>query len=103
MKQGSQHNKPQLSHFGFWNVYQSKLDYHKYASFVIIRTMERGNEQDIKEVIRYYGKKAVIRELTLANSLMPRAGEAGKQLFNLKESDFKCFTATTLKRKLSQF
>lgn len=103
MKQDFQHNKPQLSHFGFWDVDRSKLDYDKYRSFVIVRVMERGNEHDIKEVIRYYGEKAVIRELKLANSLMPRAVEAGKQLFHLKESDFKCFTTTPLKRNLSQF
>jgi len=65
--------------------------------------MERGNEQDIEEVIGYYGKEAVIRELTSANSLMPRAVEAGRQLFHFKESDFKYFTTTPLKRNLSQF
>jgi hypothetical protein len=103
MAADSNHSKPRLSHFGFWDVDQSTLDYDKYANFVIIRVMERGNDQDMEEVIRYYGKEAVIRELTSASSLMPTAIEAGKQLFHLKESDFKCYTTTPPKGNLSQY
>jgi hypothetical protein len=94
MAADSKHSKPRLSHFGFWDVDQSILDYDKYASFVIIRVMERGNDQDMEEIIRYYGKEAAIRELTSARSLMPTAIEAGKQLFQLEESYFICLSQT---------
>lgn len=103
MAAGAKHDKPKLSHFGFWDVDQTTLDYDKFAGFVIIRVMERGNEQDMEEIIRYYGKEAVISQLTSATSLMPTAIEAGKQLFHLKESDFTCFTDTPPKTNLSQF
>lgn len=94
---------PNLSHFSFWDVDQNTIDYDRHAGFVIIRVMEKGNEQDMKEMIRYYGKDEVISQLTSATSLMSTAIEAGKHLFHLKDSDFSCFTDTPQKRNLSLF
>ena len=94
---------PHLSRFGFWDVDQSNLDYDKYAKFVIIWVMERGSEEDVKEIARYYGKKKIINELTSAPSLLPTGVKAGKHYYKLKDEDFKCFTSTRRRKNLSMF
>lgn len=94
---------PNLSHFGFWDVDQKKLDYDKYGKFVIIRVMERGTEEDTKEIIRYYGKKRIIKEVTSAPSLLSAGLETSKHYFKLKDEDFKCFTSKRRKKNLSMY
>jgi hypothetical protein len=94
MQNVSNKSKPRLSKFGFWDVDMSKLDYDKYAQFVIIRVMERGNDKDVEEIIAYYGQEMIIEMLTNAPSLMVTAIEGGKLYFNLKDEDFACYTKT---------
>ena len=103
MKINKGHDIPKLSHFGFWDVDLHNLNFDKYASFVIIRVMERGTSEDMQEVIRYYGEKKVKQCLTSAPFLKSTAVEAGKELLNLKNEDFKCYTNTPLTRNFSMY
>lgn len=95
--------KPNLSHFGFWDVNKETLDFERYANFVIIRVMERGTEKDMQEIIRYYGEPKIIEVLTSATSLLLRGITAGKYYFHLKDSDFKCFTKKPSQQNFSMF
>lgn len=84
---------PTLSRRAFWDIDLSRLDFDRYPEFVIIRAMERGTTNDIREIFRYYGKDKVLFTLTNAERLLPRAHVVARRLFHLHNSDFKCFTA----------
>lgn len=47
----------------FWDVDPQKIDWHKNRSFVIQRVFERGEEQEIEEAIRFYGREEILRNL----------------------------------------
>ncbi len=75
----------------FKDIDFDKLDFKQYKSFVVQRVFERGNEAEIKEIIRFYGEeecKMVIRE---AKTLfIPAVGNAVRHL-NMQKSEIKCF------------
>ncbi len=55
--------KPDLSKFRkalFWDIEFSNIDWMKNRSFVIQRVFERGNEEEISETIRFYGKDEIL-------------------------------------------
>lgn len=97
------HQKPKLSRFAFWDTDLSKIDFDRYNEFAIIRVMERGTEQDIDEIIRYYGRSVIISTLISANRLMPRAIAAAKKHFSLTDNDFSCCIHKLPVRNYSKF
>jgi hypothetical protein len=86
----STNSKPVLSRYIFWDTDLHKLDFDRYADFTIIRVLERGAEQDIQEVIRYYGTDKIIATVTGIDTLLPRALAISKQLFHLSNDRFQC-------------
>jgi len=44
------------------------IDWEKNKLSVIYRVFERGNEQEIQEIIRFYGKEIVLKNLEKRNS-----------------------------------
>lgn len=47
----------------FWDTDIRLIDWEKNKSAVIYRVFERGNEQEIEEIIRFYGKETVLNFL----------------------------------------
>lgn len=43
----------------FWDTDINKINWRKNKSAVIKRILERGNEQEITEITRFYGKEAI--------------------------------------------
>lgn len=95
--------KPVLSRRAFWDVDLKQLDFDRYPEFTIVRIMERGTSNDIREVIRYYGKDKVQSTLTNSERLLPRAQIILRRLFHLHNSDFKCPTGTQRAKNYSMF
>jgi hypothetical protein len=95
--------KPALSRRAFWDIDLKRLDFDRYPEFTIVRAMERGTLNDIREVIRYYGKDKVKFILTSSERLMPRAQVISRRLFHLYNSDFKCSTGTQRAKNYSMF
>jgi addiction module HigA family antidote len=61
-QQTKQNNHPDLSLIRraiFWDTSMDKIDWSKQKKAVIKRVSERGNEQEKKEIIRFYGKEVV--------------------------------------------
>jgi plasmid maintenance system antidote protein VapI len=48
----------------FWDTRFESIDWIKQKKAIITRVFERGNEQEKKEIIRFYGKQAVDEVLT---------------------------------------
>lgn len=54
--------KPDTSKFGkslFWDTDIEKIDWLKYKRAVIERVFQRGDEEEKKEIMRFYGEDAV--------------------------------------------
>jgi len=47
----------------FWDTNFNKIDWNKNKKAVIKRILERGNETEINEIIRFYGKKIISKEI----------------------------------------
>lgn len=65
-KKGSTSGHPDLSILRkilFWDTDINKIDWNKNSAYVINRVFERGNEQEKKEIFRFYGEDK-IKEVT---------------------------------------
>jgi plasmid maintenance system antidote protein VapI len=65
-KKLSKNNHPDLSKFRtviFWDTDIRLIDWEKNKLAVIYRIFERGNEQEIQEIIRFYGKENILKFL----------------------------------------
>lgn len=59
----------------FWDTDRTNIDWIKSKVSIITRIFERGNEQEILEIIRFYGKEVVLSSLENTQSLLPSAIE----------------------------
>ncbi len=57
----------------FWDTNMNTIDWEKHKQSVINRIFEKGNDQEITEIIRFYGKDTVRDLLNQANDLHPIA------------------------------
>ena len=61
-------NKPDLSKIRktlFWDTTIDRIDFTAHSRYVINRVFERGNEEEIQEVIRFYGRDTILENLNL--------------------------------------
>ena len=61
-------NKPDLTKFSktlFWDTTFDRIDFTAHSRYVINRVFERGNEEEIQEVIRFYGIETIKNEIRL--------------------------------------
>ena len=79
-----------LSRTAFWDIDLTKLDADLYSEYTIIRVLERGTEEDISQIIQYFGTERIIQTLSTAKHLQPRAIALGEKLFGLTASQFAC-------------
>lgn len=55
----------------FWDTDMASIDWQKNKQAIINRIFERGNEQEITEIIRFYGENVVLSALDLNQSGLP--------------------------------
>ena len=79
-----------LSRTAFWDIDLNKFDAEMYPDYTIVRVLERGTEEDISEIIQYFGTDRIINTLSNAKHLQPRAIALGEKLFGLTASQFAC-------------
>ncbi|MVM41790.1 hypothetical protein GO730_35820 [Spirosoma sp. HMF3257] len=91
MENLAQHNR--FSDYLFWDVNQNKMSSDTYRDFVIRRVFELGTLDDLIESLAYYGRDAVKETLTSADSLTDNALDLATALFQLRPTDFRCYTS----------
>ncbi len=82
-KRRNENFHPDLSKFRpvvFWDTKISGIDWEKNKPAVIRRIFERGNEQEIKEIIRFYGKENIESLLKTLKNLSPSAMNNSERL-----------------------
>lgn len=56
----------------FWDTDFNKIDWIKNRKVVIKRIFERGNEEEINEIVNFYGKETIKAELeTITDNFLP--------------------------------
>ena len=61
-------NKPDLTKFRktlFWDTTFDRIDFTAHSRYVINRVFERGNEEEIQEVIHFYGRDVILGNINL--------------------------------------
>lgn len=60
--------RPDISKFRltlFWDTSLDKIDFNEHRRYVINRVFERGTEDEIQEIIRFYGRESILDCITL--------------------------------------
>lgn len=83
--------KPILSKRIFWDIDFEKLDYEKYANFVIERVFERGDVEDIRNCRRFYGDEKVSYALLNAKFLQETALYLASAVILQPLEAFRCY------------
>ncbi len=81
---------PNISKRAFWDIDSSTIDWDNNSQYLIIKVIERGKLQDLFELIKYYGKEKIKKELLSASKLPQRTFDFTKTYFGLNKEDFKC-------------
>ena len=67
----------------FWDTDVDKIDWQRHKRAVIHRVFERGTETDIKEIISFYGEKAVTETLFSVPQYLPSLAENAKHYLGI--------------------
>ena len=83
------YKKPNVEIFSkvlFWDTKIENIDWVKHKKYVIQRVFARGNEQEINEIIRFYGRDTIIKHLNLNNKFEPNVKTNAKKFLNYEET-----------------
>lgn len=78
-----------LSDTLFWDTERTDLDTEKHATFVIVRTMERGSKEEVLAVWNHYGEAPIKEALLNAPSLSPETISFFANQFDLPTEAFR--------------
>ena len=95
-----ENTKPQFHRRIFWDVDFDKLDYDKYANFVIERVFDRGDVEDIRQCRRYYGDEKIADALLNAKFLMEHRMYLAAAVINKPIENFRCYKLRQLNPQL---
>ncbi len=78
-------SNPSIRKHLLWEYNLEEVDYSKLAVVVVERVIERGNMEDWREIVRFYGKSK-IRSIALASTRLDKKNKNFTEIF--LESDF---------------
>ena len=84
IKRMTERQRPDLSKFRealFWDTDFESIDWQRNAAWIIQRVFEYGNESEIEETVRFYGKKAIENVL----SSLPDSWNVENRNYNIKK------------------
>lgn len=86
-------NKPNLHFKFFWDTDVNKLDWQKAYLAVIGRIVERGGQNEIDEIVRFYGYEKVIKAIRDEIYFLPNYAieDALKFFPELKKEEMYCY------------
>jgi hypothetical protein len=85
-------DRPDLPRWLFWDVRYDNMDFRECYLFVIVRVMDRGNNDELAEVIRFYGRDKVLHVLCKEPIyLLDRSLQRVCAYFGLQPEDTHCY------------
>jgi hypothetical protein len=83
----------------FWDFEFDKIDWRRSRLTIIERVLNKGDQSDWEEIIRFYGRDNLIHALKEEiNYLTDMTVEAVCEYFQLSNNELKCYT----KKQLNQ-
>lgn len=82
--------QPLLRRALFWDVNFDKIDFSKRKRYVIERVFERGNNDEILELLTFYGKRDCIRIIKSANRLNQNTVMNAERYLEIKKDLLLC-------------
>lgn len=68
----------------FWDTNIDKIDWQRHKNFVINRVFERGNEEEINEIISFYGEELIKKIIPALSYYLPTFPENVKKFLNIE-------------------
>jgi hypothetical protein len=85
-------DRPNFEEWMFWDFAYEEIEWRKEFITIIERVIERGDDWDWKELIRFYGYDTVLRTLKLETIYLPDyAIEKACAYFDLKPEELWCY------------
>ena len=85
-------SRPNLHKRLFWELRYEEIDWQKEYAVIIERVIERGTEEEWKELIHFYGRGRVLRTLKSETNYLPDEIILEVcRFFKLKPTDLKCY------------
>lgn len=90
--------KPNLPKRLFWDTNYDKIDWEAAYKSIIARVLERGNEEEWEEMIRFYGIDRVLHVLKNELTYLPDyAVDDVSSYFKLQKEELACYTHKQLR------
>jgi hypothetical protein len=74
----------------FWDVEFSKLDKRSYASFIIERVLEYGDERAIRWLFKHFKKPELKKTLTKRQDISPLSANYWSLILNVPKNKILC-------------
>ncbi len=86
------HDKPNVDPRWFWDFDVAKIDWCKSYKTIIARIIERGDESEWQELMRFYGRDKVVNALKNEIVFLPDYSiDDVCKYFNLKREHLLCY------------
>lgn len=82
---------PKLSKYLFWDINTRKLDYENRASFILERVFTMGMQKDEWEVLQYYGKERIQKEIVKSRVLDKKTLNYLSVFYEIPKRKFACY------------
>lgn len=84
---------PNLDRILFWDMDIDAMDFEKAYKSVIARIVERGNQQEVDEIVRFYSLEKVLKTIREEIYFLPNyAIERAVNFFpELKKEEMQCY------------
>lgn len=86
------HTRPNLSPLAFWDVDFRQIDFENKSLFVMEKVFNYGIWSDMIELIRFYGKERIKKDIINATYLHKEVMNFICFYFDLSPDDFQCST-----------
>ncbi|WP_127127882.1 DUF6922 domain-containing protein [Pseudoflavitalea rhizosphaerae] len=91
--------KPNLDKRLFWDWKYEDIDWQATYLSVIARVIERGTDEEIEELIRFYGKPRIVHALLCEIVYLPDyAIDKVVLYFDIEQGDMLCFKRKKLRK-----
>ena len=95
--------KPKFPKHLFWDVDYDKIDWVKYADWVIMRVFERGDVEDIRLCRKHYGDKIIKNALLNTKYFSQNRIHLASAIINEPLKNFQCYIHQQLNPTLFPF
>ena len=83
--------RPKLSKYLFWDINIRRLNYETRASFIMERVFTMGMQEDEWEIIRFYGKERIRKEVVKCKLLDKKTLNYLSVFYGIPKKEFKCY------------